>query len=376
MKIVLHLERKFTTPTETFIANQINFINGYMPVVFTTQNLNNLKVNADIYSCESNRFLKGKILVLNQVKYFKDVYNNLKPSLIHSHFLTDAGCFRPFSLHLGIPKICSVYGYDVSSFPNRYMGFGKYYLKRVFREYDKFLAMSDDMARDLIKIGCPENKIIVHYHGIDSTYFVHKRDYIQKTLNILTISSLHKKKGHLTVLKALVRLVSTNPTFNFCYRIVGDGPSMSDLVKFVADNKLSEKVLFLGSIKYGKTTIDLLNAADLFVHPSMTESNGDKEGIPGAIVEAMASGLPVITTYHAGIPEIISDDINGILIKEKDDLALSEAILRISNDVNLRKFLGRNARQSAIDELDIRIRNKHLEEIYESLINKDNLNQS
>jgi len=368
MAIILHLERKFTAPTETFIANQINFSSNYKSVVFTTQKLDNLKVNADIYECENNRLFKGKILTSYQVKHFNEIFQTINPTLIHSHFLTDASCFHPLTRQLKIPKICSVYGYDVSSFPNRYWGFGKFYLKRVFKEYDYFLAMSNDMAIDLIKVGCPKEKIIIHYHGIDSSYFALERNYLpNETLNILTIASLHTKKGHMTVLKALARLSVSHPNFKFCYKIAGRGPSMSELKKFVAANNLNEKVIFLGLIKYGSATHDLLKAADLFVHPSLTEKNGDKEGIPGAIVEAMASGLPVITTRHAGIPEIITDGINGILINENDDLALSQAILKIYGDLNLRSVLGKNAMEKAINELDIRIRNKNLADIYSSL---------
>jgi len=371
MKTILHLERKFIAPTETFIANQINFTEKFKPVIFTTESINNLNVSAPIYECRINRLIQGKVLVSKQVKYFKGIYDKIMPALIHSHFLTDAACFHPFTKNLKIPKICSAYGYDVSSFPNRYRGLGKFYLKKVFREYDCILAMSNDMTNDLVKIGCPENKIIIHYHGINSTYFLWERKYIKKeTLNILTIASLHTKKGHMTVLKALVRLRAANPALKFCYRIAGDGPVMAELVKFVADNNLSERVLFLGLVKYGTTTIDLLKAADVFVHPSITERNGDKEGIPGAIIEAMASGLPVIATYHAGIPEAIANGINGILINENDDVALSEAIFKLYHDVEVRALLGKNAQQTAINELDIRIKNANLEYIYNTLVNK------
>src|ERR1041385_5455795 len=123
--MILHLERKFTAPTEVFIADQINFQNEYKNIVFTAKQFNNLK-----------------IINSKQIQFLKRKYSELRPSLVHSHFLTDASYFHPFTNKLDIPKVCSAYGYDVSRFPKYFWGFGEWYLKRIFDSYNCFLAMS------------------------------------------------------------------------------------------------------------------------------------------------------------------------------------------------------------------------------------------
>ena len=107
--------------------------------------------------------------------------------------------------------------------------------------------------------------------------------------------------------------------------------------------------------------------ADVFIHPSVTASNGAKEGIPGSIVEAMASGLPVISTFHAGIPYVIKNEDTGILVDEWDIEALSKSILKMA-DANLRKDLGLRAQEYAAKNLDVEEKGKDLENIYRSLI--------
>jgi len=265
-----------------------------------------------VCECQSSRWLQGKVLVSRQVEYFKEVYNKLKPSLIHAHFLTDAACFHPLTRFFKIPKICSVYGYDVSSFPNRYWGLGKYYLRKVFREYDYFLAMSHDMAKDLIKIGCPENRITVHYHGIDALYFRWERNYSKKdTFNILTISSLHTKKGQDVLLNALNGLIKNGRYENFILDFVGGGPSEDFLKHLVVTLKLETKVRFLGE-KGRDWVYDNLHSYHILVQPSRYE------GFGLTIVEGLVAGLPVVASKIDGPSEILEKTEMGFLFENED----------------------------------------------------------
>jgi len=367
--MILHLERKFTAPTEVFIADQINFQAEYKNIVFTAKHLDTLKIDAEVFECFDPSRFSLKVMATKQAAFFKGKYNEQKPTLIHGHFLTDASYFHPVTRNLDIPKVCSGYGYDVSRYPKQFMGMGKYFFKRIFKNYDHFLAMSNDMANDLLKLGCPQEKIKIHYHGIDANLFKVDRDYSDKEVfNILTIASLVPKKGHMSVLKALVLLKQKQPKLKFMYTIVGKGVLRESLEKFIAENDLSGNVDFKGHVKHGDEFLQVLKNADVFVHPSITDQAGDKEGIPGTIVQAMASGLPVISTYHAGIPEVISPGKNGLLIKENDEATLAEYLVDLSADSKKRELLGANAMQTAQNELDVRIRTKELIKIYKQLM--------
>ncbi len=367
--MILHLEKRFTSPTETFITNQIDFLSNYKSIVFTINYLNNLKVNAEVFESPSKTWFSNKFLTKKQVDEFISIYNNQKPSLLHGHFLTDAAYFHPFSKRIDIPKVCSGYGYDVSNFPKRWFGLGKRYFNDLFKEYDAFTAMSNDMADDIIKLGCPKHKVIVHYHGINTLFFNIERVYEDKDVfNILTIASLVPKKGHLTVLRALKLLKQRFPKVSFHYNIVGSGPLLEVIKKYTKENNLDQEVTFFGPVKHGIELLNIIETADIFVHPSMTATNGGKEGIPGAVVEAMASGLPVITTFHAGIPEIITDKKDGLLTNEGNSEEIADFIYQLFTSNALRTYLGTNAKHTALTKLDIRIKNEELTRIYDDLI--------
>ena len=136
------------------------------------------------------------------------------------------------------------------------------------------------------------------------------------------------------------------------------------LEQLVADFGWQDRVTFAGHVRHGSDEfLEHLRRADLFAHPSVTV-DGLKEGIPGAIVEAMASGLPVVATWHAGIPAVIDDDRHGLLVPERDLEALAAALEALLDDQALRARLGAAAAERARDKLDLVARTVELERIY------------
>lgn len=371
MKII-HLERNFIRATETFIANQVNALSvDTENFVFTAQRDDHLQTKADIRAPDPKAF-GTKWLRSSHKKFFVEQATVISPDVIHAHFITDACMFHPFTKHLSVPKVCSCYGWDVTEVPLRFKYVYKYFYNKVIAEYDCFLAMSDDMKADLMKIGVPEDKIKVHYHGINTANFKLARTYELKenTLNLLTIASFREKKGHLTVLKALHQLSQNRPDIKFNYDIVGSGNREKVLREFIDTHGLKEKVIFHGLIKHGEELNRLIALADVFVHPSETTATNDKEGIPGAVVEAMASGLPVISTFHAGIPEVIKNGLNGILIAERDTHALTDNLIELYDHGDKRKRLGKAAAEYAMNHLDYMTKAENLKKLYKTLLEK------
>ncbi|MGB5554657.1 MAG: glycosyltransferase, partial [Flavobacteriaceae bacterium] len=122
--------------------------------------------------------------------------------------------------------------------------------------------------------------------------------------------------------------------------------------------------------KHGPEFNAYLKKANIFLHPSTTTEQNDKEGIPGAIVEAMASGLPVIATWHGGIPSVITDGTTGFLVKENDSDDIARIITNLYRDEHLRKTIGTNAARFAQENLDMFEKGKLLKEIYDAVAPK------
>jgi colanic acid/amylovoran biosynthesis glycosyltransferase len=367
MKNILHIERVFSSPSETFIFNQINETKNFNKYVLTIEYKNVFQNNFQVIKPDFKLFNNKKILFPHIRNHLLNKLFSLDIDIIHTHYLTDASFFYPMTKYFKCPKICSVYGYDVSEFPNRFMGLGKKYLKRVFLNYDLILAMSDDMKNDLLNIGCPEEKIKIHYFGTDVTKFKNtNRNYDLKSnkINILTVANLIPKKGYEYVIRALNEIKNSIP---FHYHIVGDGVLRERLEQLVMSYGLDDCITFYGHINYSESNV-LYNNADLFILPSVCSDSGDKEGIPGVIVEAMANGLPVISTYHAGIPSIITNGDTGLLHKEKDYLSIAKSIIDLYSNQNLRRDLGTRALNYSKINLDYIVNTRILEKIYQSLI--------
>lgn len=306
-----------------------------------------------------------------QVRLLHEFINDNGIDICHFHYGTDCGVYSPLTKKLKIPSIVSFYGYDAFSFPKRFCGYGKIYLhNRVFSQVDSILAMTEEMKNDLLKIGCPAEKIIVHYHGVPSGIFNGlKKTYEQSNekFTLLNISYLDPVKGHIFIFKALKLLVGKGFT-NIKLKIIGHGYYEPVLNKFICENNLNTYVDFLGPLPYGsEAMLSEIKNADAFIHPSVVTGD-DKEGIPGALVEAMFAGLPVISTYHGGIPYIIEDNKTGILMKEWDVESLAKAILKFMNNQKLRERIGKAGQEYALTHLALHEKELELESIYEQLI--------
>jgi len=376
MKTVLHLERKFTSNTETFIVNQVNTINNFNVVVATIYSTGILHCDKTVITPQHISYISrsAKYLSRENADEMRAQLDRFSIGLVHCHYLVDAIAFRSLTKQLNVPKICSAYGYDVSSFPNKYFGLAKHFYRAIFEEYDYFLAMSEDMKKDLLALGCPDGKIIVHYHGIDTSRFYNsQRKYTleDRIARILTVGTLEEKKAQHLVVRALGLLKTKYKMGNFEYHLAGSGAFESVIREEARKYDLSNNIVFHGYLPhYGVELKNLYDSSDIFVHPSISLEDNDKEGIPGTIVEAMASGLPVISSRHAGIPSIIQDKVHGLLCAERDVEGLAEAFHLLLTDGKLREKLGRSGQEKAMRELDIKAGTRELENIYARAIDK------
>ena len=384
-KRVAHFVRKFLPHFTSFVRNQILNHVRYNAIVIYKEFIDSAfahEIMEKVPSFHSGDNTGGLLRLYSNFLYgrpFRRLGNIDKKNIthylqtheidiMHYHYGTDAGIFID-AAPCCVPSIASFYGYDCSSFPNWYFGLGAHYLRRVFRKVDYCLAMSEDMKVDLLKLGCPKDKIIVHYYGTDVQQFPAKKNYDDKDeVVFLSVGYLVPQKGHAFTLSAFGKALQLTGK-KMKLRVVGEGRLEARLKKFVAANGLSEHVYFVGPLKHlSQEFLDEFFKADVFIHPSVTSDTNEKEGIPGAIVEAMASGLPVISTFHAGIPCIIHNGKTGLLVSEWDIDALAITIARLADDASLRKRIGLRAQKYAVENLDLRQKQIELENIYDLVI--------
>ena len=384
---VAHFVRISSQLNLSFILNQITSHLHYRPVVIVYKKQNRTKRNGldllaemkipVLFLCDEkdlfNRlyyFLFRKITPIQKRRILKFISAN-HINLLHFHFGNDAGLFLPVIYKSGFPSVVSFYGDDCTGFPKKYFGLGLYWLKlRVFSKATRFFAMSLDMKKSLMFLGCPEKKIIVHYFGADTTRFQgYPRSYssTHEYTQLLMIANMVEKKGHLFLFKVLKMLLKKETTaFNLI--VVGSGILEDQLKTFVRENGLTDHIRFIPHIDYlSEDFVRLYYNSDIFIHPSITGSRGEKEGIPGVLVEAMATGLPVISTFHAGIPAVIENGKTGLLVDEWNISELLQALESLISDSSKREELGRAGQIFAIQELNITNKEKELETLYSVL---------
>jgi len=197
--------------------------------------------------------------------------------------------------------------------------------RRLFRKGDLFLPVCQAFAQKILDLGCSPTKIVVHHTGINLNRFPYRprQAGTDGKLRLITVGRLVEKKGITYALSAVRRL--SDAGVSVCYDIVGDGPLRERLQHDVQQMSLQSQVRFSGWQTHSDVQ-QALEAADVLVAPCVTAGDGDEEGIPNVLREGMAAGLPVIATYHSGIPELIQDGFNGLLVPERDPVALAERV--------------------------------------------------
>lgn len=180
-------------------------------------------------------------------------------------------------------------------------------------------------------------KVSVVHCGVDTSAFALAATRpIGKRLAIVCVGALHAVKGQRHLLDACRHIASRGVPFR-CY-FVGDGPDRRALERQAELAKISDSVVFLGA-QTSDRVADLLGRCDVLVAPSVPTRQGRREGIPVVLMEAMASGLPVVASRLSGIPELVEHERTGLLVRPGDSAAIAECVMRLANDEALRARL-------------------------------------
>ena len=269
---------------------------------------------------------------------------------VHAHFASHPAA-AGFIIHrlAGIPYSFTAHGSDLHR--DRHM------LREKVAEAG-FVAAISEYNKALMISECRGNygeKIQVVHCGVDTEVFrarSHETPYEkgENPFMILCVGTLHEVKGQAYLLEACHQLRTRG--FNFQCHFVGDGPDRKALDELVERFGLSDNVHFHGRLTRDEIARLLLDA-DVLTAPSVPTSDGRREGIPVVLMEAMGSGVPVIASNLSGIPELVNDQLTGLLVTPRDSTSLADALERCIKDQGLRQRLGRAGREKVVGEFDL-----------------------
>jgi glycosyltransferase involved in cell wall biosynthesis len=234
------------------------------------------------------------------------------------------------------------------------------YIKLIFKLASHIIVLTEIQKKSMAAF-CEKNKITVIPNMIDTSLFPKQKEKSNGYISILYMSKIEYQKGAFDVVEAISEVVKYHNHIDFIF--AGDGPDLKKLKLICCENGCEEFIKFLGHVK-DQRKITFLANGDIFLFPSHYQ-----EGMPYALLEAMAAGLPVIATNTGGIPEIISHNKNGLLVPLGQPDQLADAIFHLLKHPRKRKTFGKVNRQKAMSEFDINIVCDKFDRIYEKLSN-------
>jgi len=285
--------------------------------------------------------------------------------LMHIYFGHTGVHLLPFIEQWHKPCVVSFHGADVAHKPEIKDYPGK--LRRLFNAVPLVFARSQSLAARLMQLGCPPEKLRINRTGIPLSEFpfAHREPPKDGKWKVVQACRLIPKKGVATSLRAFAIFKKDYPGAELF--IAGKGPLQSELEMLAAGLGIARDVHFLGFLSQSKLR-GLYGGSHLFLHPSEISPNQDQEGVPNSVLEAMATGLPVVATRHGGIPEAVDHGRTGFLVSEEDHVALANAMQLIGSSPILLKQMGALAHVTVRERFEQETQIEHLESFYEEAI--------
>ncbi|HET6886444.1 MAG TPA: glycosyltransferase [Candidatus Udaeobacter sp.] len=298
----------------------------------------------------------------SELRVLQNILSKTDARLLHIYFGQIAVHLLPLILSWKRPSIVSFHGADVTVDMN----------KPVYRETTRqmlsavklVLVRSESLRRAVIHLGCDERKIEIQRTGVPLDEFpFRERNFVAaaKEWRFVQAGRLIEKKGLPVTLRAFALFLRKHPDANLT--IAGEGPLLGQLQNLTGELNIDGRVSFTGFMSQEQLR-EIYYASHIFLHPSQRGHDGNQEGIPNSMLEAMASGLPVFATDHGGIPEVIQNGVSGVLVPEGDHEKLAAALLDAAQDSGFLSRIALNGAEIVRKNFDLRAQAQRLEEIY------------
>lgn len=367
-----HFKDNFLPKSETFIYTLIKSHRRYRPIILDRHQ----RRNADLFPVQQHvspaeRFgsvagviERGLLRLAGRSPYLEHMIQAKNIGIIHAHFGQLGALFASISVRHKLPLITSFYGRDLSVFAQHPDWEQRFDF--LWKYGDCFTALGPNMVEQLRRAGCPGEKINILPLplNLDTFAFIERSLPSQSSpVRLLTVGRLVSKKGVDILIQALAHLPAD---INVELSIAGDGPERQMLERLAGKLGIRDRIQFLGWVEHDDVAA-LMSQAHVFVLSSRRDpKSGETEGSPTVLLEAQARGLPIISTKHADIPFIVSEDA-GILVPENDAEALSSAIATLVAQSSRWIDMGHAGRQFVLQRHDMWRVGERLEALYDEL---------
>lgn len=356
--------------SEGFVSGQAAGLVRYQPLVVGLQDKGHVPEALDGRVLLATPGEQMAIKLLGRADGLTRRVGQFAPAVVHAHFGTDAALALPMVRALGVPMVTTLHGYDVSRSAARLVTSGRlswmryaFSRARLARECELFLAVSDALRERAVAAGFPAGRTVTHYNGIDLTRFAVGAG--AEGLTVLHVGRLVAKKGTAVLLRAFARVRGDFPAAELV--IVGDGPLRARLERLARELGLGGSVRFEG-FQPPAVVADWMRRAAVLAVPSVTARDGDAEGLPTVAIEAAASGVPVLGTDHAGIPEAVVDGRTGFVVAEGEVDPLAARLGELLASAELRRRMGAAGRKLAEKNFDRARQIVKLEAHYDAVV--------
>ena len=320
--------------SETFIKNHIDFL-GSIYIDF-----NEYKSHFDFKKFQLSAayyfYLRRKRKAIRDL-LFLIKRNNIKILLAeYGHIGADA---LEIAKYFNLPLIIHFHGHEAyrTTILEKYAD--KY--QKAFDYASAIIVVSRHMENQLLDLGAPREKLFYNCYGVDLTKFSKNKEILPNKL-LISVGRFVDKKAPYFVLLAFKKVLDVHSDAKLM--MIGDGYLLDSTKNLASYLVIADAVEFMGSIDHAET-IEQMNKSSVFVQHSITAGDNDREGTPNTILEAGACGLPVVSTRHAGIPDVIVEGETGFLVDEGDVDQMAEHLVYLLNHPSIAQEMGKKARK-------------------------------
>lgn len=371
MKRVAIFRHNLFVDSETFVRDQAASLEQYAPIFVARRGLHDVPSAFTARQIYTDGAHLGDALygVTARSSSLVALLREIAPHIVHAHFGPDTLYAAHAAKKNDIPLVGTLHGRDATVGRGQLIRTAKpvairYAMARadLTSRANLILCVSDEIRRAAEGLGMDSSKLRTHYIGVDTSRL--QRAEGSRPPVILHVARLVEKKGTADLISAFAMVVRRHSDAQL--HIVGNGPLLGALQAQVEKLGLSKSVVFRGRLSQDEVH-SAMATARIFALPSITAENGDKEGLPISLLEAMSMGMAVVSTQHSGIPEAVRSEREGFLVSERAIGDLADRLTFLLDDADMACRMGSAARARVVSDFDSRAQARSLEKIYADL---------